>query len=373
MSTELSLLLVDDHRIDLELLEHTLRQAFPDAAVRSFTSTSDALAFCRDGGVDCVLADYNMPEMDGIAFAEALQSAAPYTPMVLMTSVGDEMLAARALRGGAYDYIPKSRITPDSIHRTIESVVRLAKQDRVIAEQREELENFAYALAHDFKQPIRQIRTFSQMIADDLGAIENERTRQHLAFLGSASRRLGDLVDVMSQYTLLSKPPGITEVDLEPVMESIAEVLEPFVTEREGELYVSDMPVVAGNETLLTQVLSNLIINGLKYNESSPPRVEVDVTAHDDHYIIKVRDNGLGIEAEYLSEIFKPLKRLHTSAAYSGSGLGLTLARKAVLTQGGAIWCESEPGRGSCFFVRLLSPKSIASGDDESGEGEAAA
>jgi signal transduction histidine kinase len=356
MSTSQCLVLVDDNLSDLQLIKHTITQAFPDADVRALFSAPEALAFCRNDRVDCVLADYNMPEMDGIAFAEALSHSAPHTPMVLMTAIGDEMLAARALRGGAYDYIPKSRITRDSIRRTISRAVRLAEQDRVIAEQREELENFAYALAHDFKQPIRQIRTFSDMIAEELGEDGRDQVRKHLEFLATASRRLGDLVDVMSQYTLLSKPPEISEIDLGWVMQEVGETLDTYVAERDGELVVSDMPVVAGNAALLMQVLSNLIINGLKYNESTPPRVAVSARVENGACHVEVRDNGLGIEEQFLTEIFKPLTRLHTAAEYAGTGLGLTLARKAVIAQGGALWCESELGSGSTFFVRLPLP-----------------
>jgi hypothetical protein len=79
----------------------------------------------------------------------------------------------------------------------------------VIDEQRNELENFAYALAHDFKQPIRQIITFSQMIADELSGVEAEGVQKHLAFLGHAAARLDKLVDIMLQYTLLNQPPEL--------------------------------------------------------------------------------------------------------------------------------------------------------------------
>ena len=78
-----------------------------------------------------------------------------------------------------------------------------------------------------------------------------------------------------------------------------------------------------------------------------------------DHWIIDVSDNGLGIEAEYLADIFKPLVRLHTASEFPGSGLGLTLARKAVLAQKGSIWCESTPGRGSVFHIRLSAANPV--------------
>ncbi len=97
-----------------------------------------------------------------------------------------------------------------------------------------------------------------------------------------------------------------------------------------------------GNETLMIQVLQNLIVNGLRYNKSKVPRVDVSANSEDESWVIEVRDNGIGIAPEYQAEIFKPLIRLHSHKEYPGSGLGLTLARKAIVAQKGEIWCESE-------------------------------
>jgi light-regulated signal transduction histidine kinase (bacteriophytochrome) len=295
-----------------------------------------------------------MPDMDGLTLAGELRAAFAYMPIVLMTSVGDEMLAAEALRNGASDYLPKSRITAQSIRRTVDRSMHLCVQARLIDEQRGELENFAYALAHDFKQPIRQISTFTQLISEGVKSGDVAELNPHLTFLSDAARRLGKLVDVMSQYTLLNEPPELSDFDLGHVLDSIKASLASFLAERGAELVTpARAPMLRGNETLMAQVLQNLVANGLTYNRSRSPRVRISTRRKGDHYIIEIKDNGVGIEPEYLADIFKPLVRLHTAAEYPGSGLGLTLARKAVLAQTGAIWCESTPGRGSTFRVRM--------------------
>jgi hypothetical protein len=349
-----SILVVDDSEADREIMALTLGAAFPEADICRAAHPFLAKEICSERSFDCVLLDYNMPDMDGLALAGELRAISGYLPIILMTNVGDEMLVAEALRSGVSDYIPKSRITAASIRRTVDRSIHVCGQARMIDEQRGELENFAYALAHDFKQPIRQISTFTQMIAEEIEDQEVGAIRQHLAFLGDAARRLGKLVDVMSQYTLLNQPPELADVDLNRVLASIKASLAPYLTERGAELAAPGRaPKIRGNETLMTQVLQNLIMNGLQYNSSLVPRIDVSAHRRRDHWIIKVQDNGVGIEAEYLAEIFKPLIRLHTAAEYPGSGLGLTLARKAVLAQNGSIWCESTPGRGSVFHVRL--------------------
>jgi len=354
MTSRLALLVVDDSEADREIIALTLGAAFPRALVRRAADPLAAKEMCSEQAFDCVLTDYNMPDMDGVTLGGELRAAHPYLAVILMTNFGDEMLAAEALRGGISDYIPKSRITAESVQRTVERSIHTCVQARLIDEQRTEIENFAYALAHDFKQPIRQIITFSRLIAEEAEVDHASSIGQHLGFLGDAAGRLGKLVDVMLQYTLLNQPPALEDVDLNRVLANVRTSLAPYLAERGAELVPpSGAARVRGNETLLTQVLQNLVMNGLQYNRSPVPRVEITARARPDHWLIEIKDNGLGIEAEYLGEIFKPLVRLHTAAEYAGSGLGLTLARKAVVAQKGVIWCESTPGRGSVFSLQL--------------------
>lgn len=349
-----SLLVVDDIETEREIMALTLGAVFPNADIRRAAHPFLARQMCAERDFDCVLVDYDMPDMDGVRLSVELRAASAYLPIILVTSVGDEMLAAEALRSGVSDYLPKSRLTAESIRRAVDRAIHVSDQARLIDEQRGELENFAYALAHDFKQPIRQITTFTQIIAEEMQDVGAGSMKQHLTFLGDTARRLGKLVDVMSQYTLLNQPPELGDVDLNRVLASIRGSLAPYLAERGAELVTPRRaPTIRGNETLMTQVLQNLIINGLQYNRSPAPRVEIAARRHADHWFIAVQDNGLGIEAEYLAEIFKPLIRLHTAAEYPGTGLGLTLARKAVLSQRGVIWCESTVGQGSVFHIRL--------------------
>jgi len=349
-----SLLVVDDSSADRELTTLSLGSAFPEATIHQCADPLAVEGICSAQAFDCVLLDYNMPNMDGMTLTGDLRTRFAYLPIILMTSVGDELLAARALHSGASDYLPKSHINARSIQRTVDRAVESCSQARIIDEQKTELENFAYALAHDFKQPIRQISTFTRMISDEIHSGETGGVHRHLAFLGDAARRLSDLVDVMVQYTLLNQPPELTNFPIGDALDSVRASITPYLAECAGELVTPDVsPVMRGNQTLMVQVLQNLIVNGLMYNKSPTPRVEITVVAEADAYAIDVVDNGIGIDAEYLTEIFKPLSRLHTSSEYAGSGLGLTLARKAILAQGGAIWCESTPGSGSVFHIRL--------------------
>lgn len=365
---DLTLLVVDDDEFEVHLTSTVLGEALPHACVVAVTDPTKALGVIRAGEADCVLIDYNMPKLDGIELGRQIRAEFPYLPLVLMTGVGYDTLVMDALRGGFTDYIPKDKISCESAQRTISRAIEAVAQTRLIEEQRQELEHFAYALAHDFKQPIRQIRVFADLLCEELKNEESAPALTHLGFLSDASKRLSALVDVMSQYTLVNKAPELGVVEIGEVVAGVRQGLEEFIAERNGILLAEATARAHGNEALMTQVLQNLVVNGLRYNESRRPRVSIRAeTSGDGKCRIIVSDNGIGIESRYIDEIFRPLVRLHTSAEYPGTGLGLSITRKAVLAQGGRIWCQSALGQGSEFTVELNASAPDFPSNDEAG------
>ena len=185
---------------------------------------------------------------------------------------------------------------------------------------------------------------------------ETEDAAKHLNYLSSSARRLSALVDMMSQYTLLNKKIEPELVRVGSVVDGVIESLGTYIQERKGEVRVVGDSFIIGNGVFLHQVLQNLIVNGFKYNGSYKPEVVITTTSEATMCVIRVADNGIGIARDYIEQVFQPLARLHTSSEYSGTGLGLTMARKAAAAQGGTIFCQSELGVGSEFVVRYLSP-----------------
>jgi len=245
--TAQTLLIVDDDQAERDLTARLARDTFPGARVRAVADALAAREACNQDVFDCVILDYNMPGMDDLACAQRLRASHPYLPIVMSTGYGDEMLAAHAVTSGVTDYIPKSRITAQSLTRVVENAIRITRQARVIDEQRNELENFAFALAHDFKQPIRQITTFANLVSEAIHDGRADEIGQHLSFLNDAARRLGSLVDVMSQYTLLGQPPAIGDVDLGAVLTNVRAALACYIEERGGRVIQDKAPRVRGN------------------------------------------------------------------------------------------------------------------------------
>lgn len=346
-----ALLVVDDQDFQLKLMSLLLQQAFPHARIVTTTEPAAALVACEDQDFDCVLCDYQMPGMDGLAMAARLRERRPHLAFVLCTGGGDEMLAAEALCSGVTQYLPKTRVSPDSLKRTIGHAMQIMRQSRQIADQRDELEHFANALAHDFKQPIRQIGTFSALIEPALPADVDAEVALHFRFLKEAAARLGRLVEVMSQYAIVGQRPELGCVDMEEVCRHVQDMLRLHIADRGARVTVEGAAQAYANQPLMTQVVQNLVTNAIKYNTGDRPAAAIVLEQTQDRCLVRVRDNGIGIAADQLERVFQPLVRLHAGAAFEGTGLGLAVTRKAVLAQDGKVWCRSEVGRGSEFFV----------------------
>lgn len=131
------------------------------------------------------------------------------------------------------------------------------------------------------------------------------------------------------------------------------ELLRADIEDARGEVTRGELPPVAGDPAQLSQLLQNLIGNGLKYHGDDPPRVQVTAERTESGWTIAVRDNGIGIEAKHHERIFEIFVRLHTDNKYPGTGIGLAVCCRIVARHGGRVWVESEVSRGSTFFFTL--------------------
>lgn len=225
-----------------------------------------------------------------------------------------------------------------------------------VEEKNRELKEFTSMISHDLKAPIFTIRGMLQVIAEDY---KNEVPSSLIELLGHierASERLEILVTSILDYAKI----GAKEVNLVPVSlsEVVNEVLADhhhLISSTDTEIRVLPLPMVLADRLMLSQVISNLIGNAIKYR--MPQRkCEVTVCAEEKSTprIVKlsVRDNGLGIPQDKIEDVFRPFIRLH-GQDIEGTGIGLASVRKLVNKLGGSISLESAEGHGSTFTVTL--------------------
>ncbi|MEJ2167461.1 MAG: ATP-binding protein, partial [Desulfobacterales bacterium] len=231
--------------------------------------------------------------------------------------------------------------------------LQLAKQLAETERINEELSQFAYAVTHDLKAPLRAIANYVEFLNEDLGDTLTGDQKDYLKGLKTAVAQGDALINDLLSFSRLGRTPPVAEaVDVPGLVNEICALLN---VSHDVEIEVQPQwPNIRTDYSLLKQILQNLIANGLKFNRRNPKRIAIGwQKAGNGHIEIFVRDNGIGIAPEYSEQIFQIFRRLHTSREYEGTGIGLAIVQKAAQNLGGSVRLESIPGEGSAFYVNL--------------------
>jgi PAS domain S-box-containing protein len=234
---------------------------------------------------------------------------------------------------------------------------RLARTNEELSRKNKELDEFSYVVSHDLQEPLRTLIAFSDFLVKDCGDRLDDTGKEYVRHLVEAARRMRSLI---ADLLALSRAGRVTaefaRVELEDVLERVRCDLAELIRTKAAEIRVPQpLPAVWGDRGRISQLLGNLISNGLKYNRSNSPWVEVRVEQADPSgwCVLAIRDNGIGIGSEYHTKIFEMFRRLHPREEFEGTGAGLAICQKIVQAHGGRIWVDSQPGQGSTFYLKL--------------------
>lgn len=229
-----------------------------------------------------------------------------------------------------------------------------------------ELDAFVYIASHDLKEPLRGIHNYSTFLLEDYSDVLDVEGVSKLETLVRLTKRMEDLINSLLHFSRL----GRQELKLNPLNlnELIPSIIEVFrMSYRADEIDISiprPLPLIRGDKILIQEILTNLISNGLKYNDHEvksieigyldpEPRLDQEVEPFLTFYI---RDHGIGIPEKHHEAIFRIFKRLHAPGKYGGgTGAGLTIIKKIIERHGGSIWLESIPKEGTTFYFTLPS------------------
>lgn len=330
------------------------------ARVERATTADDCLERLGTGAlVDCVLLDRRMVGPVGTGLLEHMLDIDPFLAVIVLADAADgtpdEALAVTVMQRGAQDYFARVRFSPAAMERSVQNAVARCSMKRRIEEQQHSLRMFANVLVHDLRAPLRSVRGGVDMLLEDMSEEERTRHAQTLGFIRSGAEQMDRLVLSLYRYSSVSGAEmDSVPVDLAPLLATVRQALQADLKARGAQMTTAaQLPVVLGDPAGLAQLLQNLVSNGIKYNRSADPRVHIRAERLPEHWRIEVSDNGIGIEAQYLQEIFEPFRRLHAQDAYEGSGLGLATCRRIAQRHGGRLTCRSTPGEGSVFMLDL--------------------
>lgn len=229
-----------------------------------------------------------------------------------------------------------------------------------IEEQNRDLSDFAYMVSHDLKAPIFTIKGMASALLEDYGNKLDKDGVELIDYIADAARRLEQLVASVIEYSsLATKQSQETDVSLNAVITNVQADLSELIKSKNAELTIpSDLPTIRGDHIRIYQVFSNLIGNALKYSsEERSPQISVRARKTGGSFVvIDVQDNGLGIPADKLEDIFRPYRRAH-GKDIEGSGIGLACVKKIVDRLGGSVTVTSREGEGSTFRVTLRAAK----------------
>jgi PAS domain S-box-containing protein len=234
---------------------------------------------------------------------------------------------------------------------------RVTERTASLRQANQELEAFCYSLSHDMRSPLRTIGCFTEIVLQDAGSKLESETRYCLEQVIAAAGRLDRLInDVLAFSRVSNVQLKIHRVNIDKLLREI--ISESLHLDSSGAniKIESPLPAVKGDEASLTQCFVNLLGNALKFvPDGVTPRVSISSQARDGTGTVRiwVEDNGIGIEADAQKRVFELFQRGHRAKGYEGTGAGLAIVARAVERMGGKVGVESEPGKGSRFWIEL--------------------
>ncbi len=245
---------------------------------------------------------------------------------------------------------------PDYFIAVIEDISDRRRAEEELRQKNEELDAFANTVAHDLRAPLRGLRMLTGVLLEDYGAELGSGGTGLMQGVADAAASMDALIEDLLEYARLSR----REIELQPVGlgEAISEALKQLASQvaaARAEVTVTrSLPAVLGHHATLVQVLGNLTGNAVKFVAPGVvPRVSVRAEKRGNAVRLWVEDNGIGIDPSQHETIFGIFDRLHDADEYPGTGIGLAIVRRGVERMGGSAGVESEPGKGSRFWVQL--------------------
>ena len=411
-------LLVDDNEQDRLLYKRFLGRQLGHERIEISEAASGAEAVAAFERVrpDCVLLDYNLPDMDGLDLLGQLKqlAAADGLCVVMITGGGNEQLAVRALNTGALDYLVKQQFDQELLGKTVRHAIEknewrqyqgryhaelqgvnqqlresldlleetrreivaknaqlltaneqvqarnaeLAATNQQLARTNADLDNFVYAASHDLKQPVNNLRGLFDELRH-LPDFSDPVAPQMWQLVDNSLRVLATTITDLATVVQVERHPTEQPAERVALADVAADVRQTLHTQlmtsqAEVQLDFAGLPTVHYAPGNLRTILLNLLANALKYRHPArPPRIWLGSHLADGRPVLTVQDNGLGIDLEaHGRELFQLFRRFHPDAA-PGTGVGLFLVNRLVRAQGGRIEVASQPGVGTTFSVHL--------------------
>jgi len=355
---QLRVLHVEDNQLDAELVAQALRKGGFSVSIVVVQAEAEFERQLPLHRPDVVIADYNLPQWQGMDALEVLRREGLEIPLILVSGALGDITAVACIKRGATDYVLKDGLArlPEAVRRALQEkrllrLRRQAEQDLArkveeLARSNADLEQFAYVASHDLQEPLRMVAAYTQLLAERYRGKLDENADKFIGYASEGALRMQSLIQDLLAFSRVGRN-GSGRVDCNAVMEEVLMTLGPAIQEGGAVVTHEKLPEVWANRSQMAQVLQNLVGNAIKFRGKEPPVISVQAEKVGQHWLFSVSDNGIGIAPEYAENIFVVFQRLHARTEYPGNGIGLAICKKIVEHNGGKIWVEAQAGHSS--------------------------
>ncbi len=231
----------------------------------------------------------------------------------------------------------------------------LERRNNELSAINKELEAFSYSVSHDLRAPLRAISGFSNALLEDCMARLDTQGQRYIHLIITNARNMGKLIDDLLTFSRLGrKPIDLANVNMSELAQEVFSELKQLVPGRDIDFRIQPLYPARSDQTLMRQVVTNLISNAIKFTARRDDAVvEMGSYIEGDEVIYYVRDNGVGFDPKYISKLFGVFQRLHSVEEFEGTGVGLAIVQRIVYRHGGRVWAEGKPGEGAAFYFAL--------------------
>lgn len=398
------ILIVDDIRANILALKKTLE--IHGLQVDSAESGEEALKKILKTDYSLIILDVQMPGMDGFEVAEIMAGSnrTKDIPVIFLSAVNKEKkFISKGYESGGVDYITKP-VDPDLLILKVKTFLKLYEQnlelknirdllskeieirkeaqqnlENKVAERTQELvsknselefsnhelQQFAWVVSHDLKEPLRKIETFIKIIKERF-LKDDDVARDYVFRTVRSAERMSNLITDLLDYSRLSSGVVHEATNLNSILNEVLSDFDYRIEEKKAIVHKADLPVLMGVPSQLRQLFQNLISNSLKFtNPDVAPVITIIAQRVEEKSFdskpsekgqfcrITVTDNGIGFNEVYLDKIFKIFQSLNDRNAYEGTGIGLAIANKIIEKHNGIITAKSSLGNGASFIMVL--------------------
>jgi signal transduction histidine kinase len=236
-----------------------------------------------------------------------------------------------------------------------EALTSVVRKQAELEQSNRELEQFAAVVSHDLREPLRTITSYTQLLAHRYQGQLDQDADDFMALTVAGAQRMGQRIDALLALAHFSKAgEAFRPTSLQTVLDEVVADLHSQLQAAQATVHCETLPTVRGDAGQLRALFQNLLTNAVKFRHPDRlPHVRLSATKAEDHWEIRVADNGIGIAAAHHERIFEVFRRLHTSTDYEGIGMGLAVCKKIAERHGGHLRVDSTPNQGATFILTL--------------------